>query len=212
MQSLKRAFEQTEGIQIDDAAEVGRLMQRDINRLDKDRYSPGIYQIPLHVDGLRQRTGAWRYLHETMNAKTANGSALYPLTVSTHSLAARVLFKNSRNGKPQAFGVEYLKGEGLYSADKRYDESESGRLVNVTASREVIVAGGTFNTPQILKLSGIGPREELESLDIPVIVDLPAVVSLSFEDSRMQLTRTGQISTRQLRGWRDGRSFCAVGE
>ncbi|EXK30692.1 hypothetical protein FOMG_13476 [Fusarium oxysporum f. sp. melonis 26406] len=175
VQSLKHAFEQTEGIQVEDAAEVGRLMQRDINRLDKDRYSPGIYQIPLHVDSIRQRNGAWRHLHETMTARTANGSSWYPLTVSTHSLATRVLLKEGRNGKPQAYGVEYLKGEGLYSADKRYDESESGRLINVTASREVIVAGGTFNTPQILKLSGIGPREELESLDIPVIMDLPAV-------------------------------------
>jgi choline dehydrogenase len=138
-----------------------------------------------------------------MTSRTANGSARYPLTVSTHSLATRVLFKDGRNGKPQAYAVEYLKGEGLYSADKRYDESESGRLRNVTASREVIVAGGAFNTPQILKLSGIGPREELESLEIPVIVDLPAVVSLLPESFRLQLTRTGQISTRQLRRWRN---------
>lgn len=203
MKFLKRAIEQTEGTQVHDAAEIGRLMQRDINRLDKDRYSPGVYQIPLHVDSLRQRNGAWRYLHETMMSRTANGSARYPLTVSTHSLATRVLFKDGRNGKPQAYAVEYLKGEGLYSADKRYDESESGRLRNVTASREVIVAGGAFNTPQILKLSGIGPQEELESLEIPVIVDLPAVVSLLPESFRLQLTRTGQISTRQLRRWRD---------
>jgi choline dehydrogenase len=49
--------------------------------------------------------------------------------------------------------------------------------MNVTASIEVIVAGGAFNTPQILKLSGIGPREGLERFDIPVAVDLPAVLS-----------------------------------
>ncbi|KAF5550386.1 choline dehydrogenase [Fusarium napiforme] len=152
VQSLKRVFEQTEGIQVSDAAEVGRLMQRDINRLDKDRYSPGIYQIPLHVDSLRQRNGAWLYLHETMTSRTVNGSARYPLTVSTHSLATRVLFKDGRNGKPQAYGVEYLKGEGLYSADKRYN-----------------------GLSLILELSGIGPREELKSLGIPVVVDLPAV-------------------------------------
>ncbi|KAF4968617.1 hypothetical protein FSARC_4041 [Fusarium sarcochroum] len=183
VQSLVQAFEQTEGIQVDGPEEIAELMQRDVNRLDADRYSPGLYQIPLHVDGLRQRSGAWRYLHETLTAKSDNGSALYPLTLSTQSLATRVLFKDGKKGKPTAYGVEYLKGEGLYSADKRYNESDSGRLVNVTASREVIVAGGTFNTPQILKLSGVGPREELENLDIPVVVDLPAVKGNYLQDN-----------------------------
>ena len=75
-------------------------------------------------------------------------------------------------------GVEYLKGEGLYSADPRYDSTQTGELRTVKANREIIFSGGTFNTPQILKLSGVGPREELEALDISVVVDLPAVVSL----------------------------------
>ncbi|KAM0354814.1 hypothetical protein ACHAPU_000638 [Fusarium lateritium] len=175
VETLSHAFEETEGVKVSDADEIGRLMQRDINRLESDRYSPGVYQIPLSIDSLRQRSGSWRYLHETTNATAQDGSVLYPLTISTHSLATRVLFRNGKNGKPEAYGVEYLEGEGLYSADKRYDVSESDRLINVTASREVIVAGGAFNTPQILKLSGVGPREELESLDIPVVVDLPAV-------------------------------------
>ncbi|KAF4980221.1 hypothetical protein FZEAL_3732 [Fusarium zealandicum] len=172
---LRHAFLATEGIEIESAEQVGELMERDVNGLGPDRYAPGLYQLPLHIDELRQRSGAWSYLDETLNTKAQNGSAMFPLTVSTHSLATRVLFREGREGKPQAYGVEYLKGEGLYSADKRYDSSDSGELINVTASREVIVAGGAFNTPQILKLSGIGPREELESHDIPVVVDLPAV-------------------------------------
>ena len=45
--------------------------------------------------------------------------------------------------------------------------------MNVT--REVIVAAGTFNTPQLLKLSGIGPKSELQSFKISVLVDLPGV-------------------------------------
>ena len=97
----------------------------------------------------------------------------------TNSLVTKVLFENGGGGdKPRAYGVEYLKGESLYAADPRYDASKEGEVKKVTASREVIVAGGTFNTPQILKLSGVGPREELESLGIAVIADLPAVVSL----------------------------------
>ncbi|KAH7118583.1 hypothetical protein B0J13DRAFT_599741 [Dactylonectria estremocensis] len=172
---LQHAFNATEGIDVQSAEVVGELMQRDLNRDDPDRYAPGLFQLPLHIDGEKRRSGSWAYLHDTLSARHANGKPRYHLTLSTHSLATRVLFKKDRDGKPRASGVEYLKGEGLYSADKRYDATDSGRLINVTASKEVIVAGGSFNTPQILKLSGVGPREELESHGIPVVVELPAV-------------------------------------
>jgi choline dehydrogenase len=93
-----------------------------------------------------------------------------------------VVTSKSSNGTIKAVGVEYLAGEGLYEADRRYDASVSGEKKFVKARKEVIVAGGAFNTPQILKLSGLGPREELESHGIPTVVDLPAVVStISFE-------------------------------
>ncbi|THZ81540.1 hypothetical protein D6C84_06535 [Aureobasidium pullulans] len=46
---------------------------------------------------------------------------------------------------------------------------------NITAVREIIVAAGALHTPQVLKLSGLGPANELQSLQIPVLVDLPGV-------------------------------------
>ena len=92
------------------------------------------------------------------------------LRVELNALATRVLFDDDR----RAIGVEYLSGTRLYRAHPGASD-EPGELRTLTASREVILAGGTFNTPQLLMLSGVGPREELEQHGIEVLVDLPGV-------------------------------------
>src|SRR5262249_20697621 len=91
------------------------------------------------------------------------------LTIELHALVTRVLFEGDT-----AVGVEYQKGDRLYRADPRAS-SAPGERRTVRAHREVILAGGAFNTPQLLKLSGVGPRAELERFGIPVVADLPGV-------------------------------------
>jgi len=147
-----------------------QLFKRDINRADADRYeSPLMFVLPSAI-----YAGNRSSIATHINGAISAGHAL---TLSLHSLATRVLLEEQPEGQPKAVGVEYLEGEGLYAADSRYNNTQTGQLKTVKARREVIVSGGTFNTPQILKLSGIGPRGELEALEIPVLVDLPAVVS-----------------------------------
>lgn len=51
--------------------------------------------------------------------------------------------------------------------------SQGGMLVQATADREVILAGGTFNSPQLLMLSGIGPADHLKQVGVEPLVDLP---------------------------------------
>ncbi len=92
------------------------------------------------------------------------------LKVELHALATRVLFDENK----RAIGVEYLQGERLYRAHPRPSSGEGQRRV-IYASREVILSGGAFNTPQLLMLSGIGPRAELKRWGIPVVVALEGV-------------------------------------
>ncbi|MEG9432804.1 GMC family oxidoreductase [Terriglobus sp. ADX1] len=89
----------------------------------------------------------------------------YPdrLRVELNALATRIIFDDSN----RAIGVEYSKGARLYRAHASPSESE-GELRRVFASHEVILSGGAFNTPQLLMLSGIGPREHLENFGIPL--------------------------------------------
>lgn len=96
----------------------------------------------------------------------------YPqfLTIEMDALVTRVLFDDDN----RAIGVEYLKGVKLYRAHSNPGK-EPGELRTAQASREVILAGGAYNTPQLLMLSGVGPGKELAEHNIPVRVDLPGV-------------------------------------
>lgn len=98
------------------------------------------------------------------------------LIIQTHSFVTRVLFNDSPDNI--ATGVEYLQGANLYRADPnsgRECEVTAPTRNTATARREVILCGGAYNTPQLLMLSGIGPREHLESFGIEVRVDSPGV-------------------------------------
>lgn len=77
------------------------------------------------------------------------------LTVLTHAQARRVLFQGKR-----AIGVEFRK---------------SGQIQKVHANQEVLLCGGAFHSPQLLLLSGVGPREDLTTLGIDMVQDLPGV-------------------------------------
>ena len=77
------------------------------------------------------------------------------LKIVKNAMVTRILIKNKK-----AYGVEYLK---------------SGNTVKVAALREVILSAGSINSPQLLQLSGIGPKEVLESASVQLIHNSPAV-------------------------------------
>ena len=77
------------------------------------------------------------------------------LTVVTGATVTRIRFEGRR-----AVGVDYV---------------HSGRTVEATADREVLLAAGTYNTAKLMMLSGLGPADHLRQHGIPVLADLPGV-------------------------------------
>jgi choline dehydrogenase len=151
-------------------SDVGNPLVRTATRFDPNdsrnaAESPeGLAFTPLAVeDG--KRMGPRDFLLRVKKEHPEN------LTIQTRSLATRVLFDGTK-----AVGVEYMEGQHLYGADPNQvaDPSAAPRR-QVFADREVILCGGAFNSPQLLMLSGVGPKAELEALGIPVIADLPGV-------------------------------------
>jgi choline dehydrogenase-like flavoprotein len=90
--------------------------------------------------------------------------------VELDALVTRVILDEQN----RTTGVEYLKGKRLYRAHGQ-PATAPGVLSQAQATREVILCGGAFNTPQLLMLSGIGPCEVLEPLGITVRIELPGV-------------------------------------
>jgi choline dehydrogenase len=127
------------------AQEAGYPLTDDVNGYRQEGFAP--FDRNIHQG--RRLSASRAYLHPILRER-AN------LAVWTRRFVTRLLFDGSR-----AVGVE-VQGTGSSGVE---------RLM----AGEVILAGGSINSPQLLLLSGIGPAEELEALGIPVLADLPGV-------------------------------------
>jgi len=105
----------------------------------------GMYEVT-HKNGERWNT-ARAFLDDHMHRPN--------LTVITRAMAQKVIVKNNR-----ATGV---------------DVKVKGKPRTLSAKREVILSGGAFGSPQLLLLSGIGPKDKLEPHGITQVHDLPGV-------------------------------------
>jgi len=105
----------------------------------------GLYQVSIK-DGMR---------HSTVRGYLEPARARLNLTIITAAHVTRLLLNNN-----QCTGVAYVK---------------DGKEYTIEARREVILSAGSINSPQILMLSGIGPKKQLEKFGIKTLVDLPGV-------------------------------------
>ena len=107
----------------------------------------GFGRMDMTVGGGRRSSAANAYLRPAMRRRN--------LAVRTHALATRILFEGRR-----AVAVAYRRGNEEHVARAR---------------REVIVSAGPIQSPKLLKLSGVGPAQELSRHGVQVIHDLPGV-------------------------------------
>ncbi|KAI8155562.1 hypothetical protein KHU50_010122 [Colletotrichum sp. SAR 10_65] len=126
--------------------------------VDSGAGEAGLYWYPMSQDPVQfqrsyARTGHWDGLNR----------ANYEMIVGAK--VNRILFDGDT-----ATGVQFVSRNNTGAAP-----------VQVKARREVILAAGSVHTPQVLMLSGIGPRAHLEQARIAVKVDLPGVGS-NFQD------------------------------
>jgi len=107
--------------------------------------------------------------------------------VHTHAHATEIIFEGKR-----AVGVRYMKG------------GRGGQPVEVRANKEVILSGGSYNSPQLLQLSGIGSPDLLQQHGIAVRHALPVGEGLQDHYAPRTVARVKDIKTinELRRGWR----------
>ena len=110
----------------------------------------GVSYCQRTIEGGLRMSAAKAFLHPAR--KRGN------VDVRTHAHVTNIVFEGKR-----AVGVRYLKG------------GRNGTPVEVRASKEVILSGGSYNSPQLLQLSGVGSPDLLKSLGIEVRHALPGV-------------------------------------
>lgn len=138
---------------VDACDEIGIKKMTDFNT-DKGMLGAAVFQTLIDSKGQRS-SAAVAYLNEKAAARPN-------LKIAVGQSVTKIIFDES-GAKPRAIGVEMAASR---HAPIRYVAK---------AKREVIVCAGAVHTPYILKLSGIGPANELASHGIKVVKDLTAV-------------------------------------
>ncbi|KAI0179697.1 GMC oxidoreductase [Hypoxylon sp. FL1284] len=153
-------------------ADLKTLVARDINGPESDRDQlTGIFGMATHTDAAGNRYSPANYIKQALEENPD-----LPLEVRLNSFLTNIQWDQlSAEQPPAVMAVDYVSGPSAYKADPRYDPNQNLTAGFSWVAKELIIAGGTFNTPQILKLSGIGPAEELKKHNITVVSDVPGV-------------------------------------
>ncbi len=130
--------------------------------------------------GYSQMTRGGRFRGSTAQTFLAEARRRPNLRILTKAVATRLIFDGKR-----CTGIAFR---------------HNGQHSRALAAREVIVCGGTVNSPHLLQVSGIGPAGHLQSIRVPVVHDLPGVGANLSDHIAARVTHrvTGEASINQL--------------
>jgi choline dehydrogenase len=136
----------------------------------------GVNVIPISVHNGRRAGTRERVLQAQalLRAQAEQGQEVGRLDLALKTFAVNVEF--AEDDPTRAVGVRCVRGADLYAARHHNKPAgQTGQPIVYRATKEVILCGGAFNTPQLLMLSGIGPHAELARHGIATRIDLPGV-------------------------------------
>src|SRR5262245_19083967 len=140
--------------------------------------------------GYSQMSRNGRFRGSTARTFLAQAKGRPNLRVETRAFATKLLFEGRR-----CVGVAFWQG---------------GHDRQASAAREVILSGGTINSPHLLQVSGIGPAAHLKSIGVDVLRDLPGVGANLSDHYAIRISHRvrNAVSINELsRGWRLGREI-----
>ncbi|KAF8882575.1 GMC oxidoreductase-domain-containing protein [Infundibulicybe gibba] len=139
---------------IDSCTEIGIPHSADFNNI---KSTGGVNRAMTYIDQKRERVSSESaYL-------TGDVLARPNLKVAICAQVTQILFEKV--------------GDTIRATGVEFSGTQDGPRYRAKAKSEIIVAGGAIHSPQILMLSGVGPAEQLQKHDIPVIHNLPGVGS-----------------------------------
>ena len=123
--------------------------------------------------------------------RVSNRTRSYALNTFGYQMANRPNVQLIHNAWVKQIG--FLKGT---AQNVTYVDTSSGQTHTITA-KEIIVSGGAINTPQLLMLSGVGPKAQLSTLKIPVVADIPGIGANLYDHhySSIEVAVTSDIET-----------------
>ncbi|TLU66892.1 GMC family oxidoreductase [Thalassotalea litorea] len=140
---------------IDAATSLGYPFNPDFN----GEHQAGVGHFQVTQKNGQRHSAADAFIHPLQASKSRKN-----LTVLSYSRVEKILFEGDR-----AIGVRFQQSQ-LLESDK-----DNNKTVELRANKEVILCAGAIHSPQLLMVSGVGPKDQLDALHIPLVKEIEGV-------------------------------------